>query len=342
MRKLAPIILFVGLLHSAPGAALDVWVSHQVNFTSAPGAARYDPVRSVIYVSIPGAKQIAVVDLHTYAVSKTIDTPGDMPRGLDLSADSETLYAALSQSGSVLVYKTQGETFSSVGIGTQLGSTYTWDIAETSPGVVFASAGEGDGGLSYIARLDLNTMTATRVANNQIIRASPIFGKDPTGNALYIGEGFFPNSLYKLDITQDLAPISMTAPFDSLVNIDISIAVSPDGQKLVLGGGEVVRASELTEDGYVGPGVAVYSKDGASIASAYGNAPLAIHRFDTARLDEMEIVPTSCNFENYLSPPEIPTAIVNLEPAGGWVVIAPNMVCITQRVPDEIFGGAFE
>ena len=166
-----------------------------------------------------------------------------------------------------------------------------------------------------------------------------LFGKDPNQTDLYIPTES--GGLYRLDITQPTAPVVYTSP-QYLYGTTESIAVNPTSDRLVLGSGDVLRANELTEDGTVGPGVALYSADGAQIISAVGSNPITVNRFDATTLDLIESIPTACNFDVGQPglPPEVPTAIRPL-PGNGWVVIGNAVVCVV-RPPDAVFSDGFE
>ncbi len=138
-----------------------------------------------------------------------------------------------------------------------------WDVAETSPGFLFVSTRRGYG-QSFVVRIDIAAHSAAGVAPGANFEPDALFGKDPSGQVLYVGSGYNidPQSLGKLDITQANAPDILTSPFGEVGDVAFSMAVSPTGDKLVAAFGPVIRASELTPDGCVGDGVFVFSTDG--------------------------------------------------------------------------------
>jgi DNA-binding beta-propeller fold protein YncE len=294
-----------------------------------------------VYVSLPSANAVAVVDIVTGVVSRTLYV-GEGPEGIELSSDANTLYAALDSTSSLGVYDLAADALSSFAIAPLGGATATWDVAETSPGILFVSTGSGYG-QTFIVRVDVATRSAALVAQGADFEPGAMFGKDPSGQVLYVGSGYndYPESLDKLDITQATAPDIATSPFGEVGGVAFSMAVSPAGDKLVAAYGQVIRANELTPDGSVGPGVSVYSTDGTKIYDAYDPDPLSIHIFDTHTLDEVGAIPTSCTFPSF-GVPSPPTAIAALPNDSGWAVIEGNLLCIVREIQDTIFKGSFE
>jgi DNA-binding beta-propeller fold protein YncE len=328
--------IFVTLTPSAHAQV--PWTSQAVFLDNFIGAVRVDAPRNVIYASVPLANRVYVLDLNTLAVIDKLYV-GFHPYGIDLSLDNTTLYAAESGAGAIGVYDLVHQTQSDIDISIPLGNPYTYDVVEAAPGLVFASADPGSSGLAYIVRVDMATGASAVVANGQIIRSGPIFAKDPSQKFLYVPTES--GGLNRLDITKPTAPIEFTSS-QYLYGTTTSIDVNPTGDRLVLGSGEVLRANELTEDGTVGNGVALFTADGSQIVSAIGSDPVTINLFDATTLDQQQSIPTTCSFYGsspYL-PPVIPTAIRPL-PGRGWVVIGNTMVCVV-RPPDAIFGNGFD
>src|SRR4029079_13372811 len=88
---------------ATPCLALDVWVSHVLDLGADAHALRIDAKRKVIYVSTPVGNRVVFVDLDSFMVQKRVYV-GFHPAGLDLSADGNTLYAALNKAGSIAAY----------------------------------------------------------------------------------------------------------------------------------------------------------------------------------------------------------------------------------------------
>ena len=328
--------IFVTLTPSAHAQA--PWTSQAVFLDNFIGAVRVDASRNVIYASVPLANRVYVLDLNTLAVIDKLYV-GFHPNGIDVSSDNTTLFAAEAGAGAIGVYDLVHQTQSDIDISIPLGNPYTFDVVEAVPGLLFASANPGSSGYGQIVRIDMGTGVSSIVASGQVFRTEPILGKDPTQQSLYVPSE--DGGIVRLDITQPTAPIVFTSS-QSLYGTTISIDVNPAGDRLVLGSGEVLRASELTEDGSVGSGIARFSADGTQIISATGSDPVSIKIFDGTTLDRQESIPTTCDFAP--STPGLPPATpkdMRALPGKGWVVIGNTMVCVV-RPPDAIFGNGFD
>jgi DNA-binding beta-propeller fold protein YncE len=126
-RKLLGILGFVACSFAH---ADEVWISQLIDLGSTTHAIRFDAKRDVVYVSLPSANAVAVVDIVTGVVSRTLYL-GDGPEGIELSSDANTLYAALNSTGSVGVYDLTADALSSFAIAPLGGVAATWDVAET-------------------------------------------------------------------------------------------------------------------------------------------------------------------------------------------------------------------
>lgn len=335
-RIAATLVLVFG---SGALRADDVWVSRRLDLGNEARALRVDAARNVLYVSVPYDNKVVVVDLPSFAITHSLDV-GTYPTGIDLSADGHKLYTALGLSGAIGVYDLNSGIEPDIDVSAQLGSLYTFDVAEALPGIVFATASPYSYGLAYVVRVDTSNLNATVVANQNIIRMFPIFGKDPTGKALYVGEE---SGFYKLDITQAAAPVVLQPTIGTnFAWSHQSISVNPTGTRIVLDGGWVVRASELTKAGYVGQGVAVYTSDGSQIVSAFGSKPIVIYRYDATTLDPVDSLPTNCTFPSGFLDAVSPTAIQALPENSGWAIIGGSTLCLLRLEHDELFGSGFD
>ena len=102
-------------------------------------------------------------------------------------------------------------------------SNRSYDVAEGSASRVFVSADDS----MFSTRV---AMVETDQGNQAItlprpISGAPVFGRSPDLHSLYIGEpGFGPNSLYKLDLLQESAPIVLEDDHGSIIDGEIVIA----------------------------------------------------------------------------------------------------------------------
>lgn len=292
----------------------------------------WDGARKMVYVSLPSLNAIARIDGETWTLVDTVFV-GPSPAGISLSLDDSRLFVALNQSSAVAILDldTLGLTTVVVGGSTGTGSTYTWDVIEGQPGRLFVSANPGSAGFAYIAQVDIASgYIVSRVASNRIIRAAPLFAASPDGTSLFVGEGFSPNSLYKLDLTQWDAPIVLEDVHGS-VSGTWHLESSPDGAHLYLGSGQVLRTADLTQAALIDSG-----------RSRFGSSPHEI--FVAADSDYVETFSTLTFLETDAFP--LPCSSVSgvdqfvVTPNGAvWLVLGEDHVC---GLNDMIFEDGFE
>ena len=284
-----------------------------------------DAARQRLYVSVPSRNQIVVISTETYEVIERI-TVGTGPRGIDISIDGSLLFVALDGGSSVVFLDLETFSFSQVVIGAELGSARTWDVIEGRPGRVFASAIQG-GGPAYIAMINRDANNAaTRVADGRIISSGPVFAGSPDQAAVYIGEGISSStdSLYKLDIseTPDSGPtagrIILRNVFGSVSGTD-KLAVSPDGNFIYTGSGQVLRTNSFIQVGRVGRGVPRVSDDGSLVYVA--QVPDKISVYETATYSLVGSITTSCRMSSI--------QVFDILPNGeDYVILADESVCM--------------
>ena len=259
-----------------------------------------DAARQRLYVSVPSRNQVVVISTETYEIIERV-TVGTGPRGIDISIDGSLLFVALDGGGSVVFLDLETFNFSQVEIGTELGSPRTWDVIEGRPGRVFASANGSSGALSYIVMINRDANNAaTRVANGRIIRARPIFAGSPDRAAVYVGEGFSPNSLYKLDISDNpssgptVGPIILEDDHGSVSGTH-ELTVSPDGNIIYTASGQALKTGSFSQVGKVGAGVPRVSDDGSLVYVA--QAPDTISIYETTTYTLVGSMTTPCSMD---------------------------------------------
>jgi len=221
-----------------------------------------DTLRNRIYVSLPILNEIAVLSVESYEVVDRVIV-GSGPHGVDISSDASRLYVALNGAGAIATLDLDTYLVSEIVIGDSLGSSLAWDVVEALPNRVFATANPYSAGISWVVVIATDLGNAYwRVASNRIIRARPELEKSPDGKALYVGEQFSPNSLYRLDTQDPLAPIVLEDQHGSVYGTD-RISVSPDGARIYLRSGQILRSGSFIQAGRISSGfVTEVSRDG--------------------------------------------------------------------------------
>ncbi len=260
-----------------------------------------DAARQRLYVSVPSRNQVVVISTETYEIIERV-TVGTGPHGMDISIDGRLLFVALDGGSAVVFLDLETFNFSKVEIGTELGNPRTWDVIEGRPGRVFASANPSSSGSSYIVMINRDANNAAiRVANGWGIRARPIFAGSPDGTALYVGEGFFPNSLYKLDISDNpvsgptVGPIILEDEHGSVSGTH-ELAVSPDDNVIYTASGQALRTDSFIQVGKISPGVLRVSDNGSLVYVA--RAPDTISVYETSTFTLIGSITTPCSMDS--------------------------------------------
>jgi hypothetical protein len=304
MRRTLIIGVVVGLLGAvavaaepapADAQALDPYVvdTTLVFLGEGPNDVVVDVPRGRVYVSNPSRDEIVIVDLDTGSVVDRRFFPG--PSGLDLSGDGAHLYVALNASTGIMKVDLSDWSTTQVTIP-ELGDARTWDVMETDTDVVLVSANPGGSGLAYIVQYDFSTDTATVVADGRIIRAAPRFAMD-AGTYAYVGEGFAPNSLYRLDLGAPGLPIVTEDPHSG-VDGSRSLVVSPDGSFLVLGGGQKIDAGTFVSVGSYAAGVPILDDAGDVLyvlRRELSGPYTTVEVFDADTTNALELWNTDCS-----------------------------------------------
>ncbi len=283
-----------------------------------------DVARQRLYVSVPSRNQIVVISTETYEILERV-TVGTGPRGIDISIDGSLLFVALDGGGSVVFLDLETFSFSKVVIGAELNSSRTRDVIEGRPGRVFVSA-INDRGPSYVVMINRDANNAaTRVADGRIISSWPVFASSPDQVAVYIGEGFSTTTdwLYKLDIseTPDSGPtagrIILRNVFGSVSGTE-KLAVSPDGNFIYTGSGQVLRTNSFIQVGRVGRGVPRVSDDGSLVYVA--QVPDKISVYETATYSLVGSITIPCRMSSIQA--------FDILPNGeDYVILADDSVC---------------
>ena len=219
----------------------------------------FDESRDSIYVTVPSLNEVVIVSSINYTVLDRIIV-GATPRGIDISHDASKLFVALNGAGAVAVVDIGTQQVDEIVVGELLGDSRTWDVIEAQPDRLFVSASPGSSGFAYIVEVLLDDDNAQqRVASDRIIRAGPVFAVSPDEQFLYVGEGFSPNSLYKLDLEQASAPIILEDDHGSVGGTDY-LRVRPDGTHVHTSSGQSLRTDSFVQAGSVDPGIPAFGE----------------------------------------------------------------------------------
>ena len=285
----------------------------------------YDSIKKTLFVSIPSLQRISKIDIETAMITDTY-TFSDQPRGIDLSTDRSTLYIALNGLGDIAYLDTVTGTLEMIDISTELGDDRTWDIAEVSPERILVSSNASSNGSAHIVevRRDESNL-ASRVADNRIIRAAPTFATSTNSQFVYVGEGFSPNSLYKLDANDAALPIILEDNHGSVYGTS-HLTLNDGGSLIYLSSGQVLSTSTFNQVAEFPSGKSWLSLDGSTLFIAEGETD-AVGLYDvttTAKIGHQE---WGCEILDVQTLQEVES--------GGVIAMGDDLVCFTRIVPFE-------
>ena len=274
----------------------------------------YDIARELLYVSVPTNDEIILISTRNYEIVDRVFI-GPNPRGIDLSLDGTHLFVALYEAGSVAVLDLDALTVTEIVVGQVIGDSRTWDVVEGRPNRVFVSASPGSSGTSRIGMIKLDEGNeVVVVADNQIIRSSPVFEASPDHDVLYIGER---ERLFKLDIQQESAPIVLASPFNA-VSSSSHLELEPNGSHLYMRSGEVVRTDDFEEVASNIGGVPAFGSDPSVYYVAHHPGRIAV--YDTATVTQIDELTPPCAFSDA-------DDLVVLPGDDSWLVLVDDQVC---------------
>ncbi len=325
MRSMIAVwVMAFAMLVGVGEATAQVYVVRSVTLPATAGRYVVDESAQRAYVTLPQENRVAEVSLTGEMALLTQLATGFRPSRVALSVDGRYLYTTLGTSGSFTRHdRWTGATEETV-IATLLDHSNTYDIVAGMGSEVFVSANASSTGFAYIVKVDTATGAAFRVASQRIIRAAPVFEIDRASAFLYIGEGFSPNSLYKLDIAQPTAPLVVEDNHGSIIS-SWSLSLNPSGTRIITAGGQVLRTLDLTQAAALNSGIGAYRPDGTEVA-VYGAS--TITRYDATTLDTLGTITTSlCGITGG-------SQFDALQRGRGWLILSGATLC---KVEDADF-----
>ncbi|MCB1706824.1 MAG: hypothetical protein KDI17_18330 [Halioglobus sp.] len=282
--------------------------------------AAVDESRGRIYVSVPSRQHIAIIGVEEARIIDTIPLGGE-PYGIDISIDGTVLYAAVRGTDSVAVIELDSLTVSAIPLQNQTDSLQLYDVVEGAPNRVFVSARSS---FAYIVQIDLaQSNLLTRVADSRIIRGDPRLTRSPDHAALYVSESYSPNSLYKLNLLNQSAPIVLEDNHGDVWNTS-TMSVNIDSTRIALGSGQVLRTGSFIEQGRVTLGMSVPSRIENHFFVLDDESNIQI--FDFGSLLETGRVSLDCDYGDTGR-----MAVFNSDQS--FMLLQEDVVCIRRPVP---------
>lgn len=288
----------------------------------------YDELRELIYVTVPERNEVVIVSAVNFAIVDRV-LVGSLPHGIDLSDDASKLFVAMNGAGAVVVVDVETQQLEEIVIGELLDNARTWDVVEAQPDRIFASANPGSSGFARIVEVLIDQGNAAQtVADNRIIRGSPVFAVSADQEFMYVGEGFSPNSIYKLDLADPSAPIILEDNHGSVSGAN-ALTMRPDGTRLHTSSGQVLRTESFVQAGIVDEGVAAYgTTEGIFYVAKYpdfvdGSATTEVGLYDEDFFVEVDSFTLSCAIERF----ERFTQFLVLEDDSTFLILHQDRIC---------------
>jgi hypothetical protein len=102
------------------------------------------------------------------------------------------------------------------------------------------------------------------------------------------------------------------------------LEVNPDGARIYLGSGQVLRTGSFIQAGLIGSGVPKLNKDGS--LAYVGKEPNIIEIYDTTTFLKVDELTTSCSFSQIQQ-------IEVLPDESGWLILGDDIVCVVSQQP---------
>lgn len=296
-----------------------------------------DPTREIIYVSVPEENAIVFVSSTDLRIIDKVFV-GSRPRGISLSENGNILYIALNGAGGVAILDlTSKQITDTINLTNVLGTSETWDVIEAGPDDIFVSANPN--GFGFLVRVNpSDPASASRIANEEWIDHSPRFTLSPLKDFLYVNDTDF--NLYKLDISQPLAPLVLEEGVDSLFGTS-HLAPSSSGTTLHTWAGQIISTTSFEVISSLPSGIPRFSSmvdDRLHIASEQSESSMLVRTFNTSLLTEISSTSFSCNIGNrYLGSLDFRV----LDQDAGFVGLGDTQICGTLQLPDNPNGYLF-
>ncbi len=283
----------------------------------------YNASTNKLYISVPSMQQITEIDVDSEVISNSYPVGGQAQR-IDLSSDGQFVYTTLYGDGDIAYLQLASGNVEIVDISTELDDDRAWDIAEVSSDRIVVSSNPGSNGLAYIVevRRDLGN-AATRVASQRVIRASPVFAIADNSSSVYVGSGFSPNSLYKLDASISEMPIVVEDNHGDVSGTS-HITLNSDNTLIYLASGQVLSTTDFIQVAQFHSGYSWLSQDGQSLYIADGESD-AVGIYDTSTTTKVGRQEFGCDVTSIQALQEIPGI--------GISVLGGDLVCFTQVIP---------
>jgi DNA-binding beta-propeller fold protein YncE len=228
-----------------------------------------DSSRDLIYLSITTRNEVVALSAETYRVVYRVGV-GSYPTAMSLSGDGKKLYIALNQGGAVAELDLDTRTVSRIDTAAIAGSSNTGNVIEKNQNLYVTAWTGGATADAHMAKVSATGDHASeRAAGSEIINYPAALAVDPKGDFLFLAS---PTKLMKISLKEPGTPIVLSRDMEAIKYnpaTQSAMSISPDGSRLLLDTGIVLRTSDLSEVTRLLEGSkAAYTADGKYILDA--------------------------------------------------------------------------
>jgi hypothetical protein len=139
----------------------------------------------------------------------------------------------------------------------------------------------------------------------------------PDGQWLFVTQNFSPNTLYRLDLSAEDAPVVAISPHGARLSGARMLEISADGERLYLGSGQVISPKSLMPIGRIGAGVPRPAPGDEYMM--VGSGARTLERYDTRSEVLLERFETDCGTAE----------LTRIAPAAGgrWLLLGGDILC---------------
>ncbi|MDX6766583.1 MAG: YncE family protein [Candidatus Methylacidiphilales bacterium] len=203
-------------------------------YNFAAGDMVRDPIRDIMYCTVPETNSVAAIDTNTLEVIATIYC-GSNPAALDVTQDGNLLFVANSGSTTQGIAKIDLQTFTLLGYIATTQNCY--DVAAGSDKIVYTRENQ-------IRAYNTETGAVLSGAPSGVFIYSGKIALSPDRKTLfYYQSGLSPSTWYKLDVTQWPATVSSSGTYGSNGS---DFALSADGQFITFASGAPYSVDKLS------------------------------------------------------------------------------------------------
>lgn len=233
-----------------------------------------DPSRDVLYASSPLTNEVVAVSTSTYHITDRIPV-GSAPKDLYLPADRSELMVVLNRGGAIARLNPETRQFSRMETAVANNASAPATITGAGDVVYVTSfpARTGQGLVpSYYARGTRTTNVVERLSESITPTVGAHMELTADGRYLFTTERVGNDTRFvKRDMSLQDAPVIASRVFPYLTQD--RFALNPDGQTLVLAGGEVLRTSDFAQVATVQINRAVaFNEDGSRMLTMFAHA----------------------------------------------------------------------